>query len=436
MSKILIPFIDHTSINHKIYLRQKLTNGDEKSTCFWTGIYPELPINKLDYCAKFADKLLYYDTSIITTDDFLFLVSVLGFKIVNELLDDRAIEIYNNRSCKTSISTMATDEPFILNFSFDRKIDSEEKILEYQRNYRTVFEAQNRSQMLKIIDDAKLINIDDDWINLLNNETASDLMNVKIIGKLGLINDGKIIDRDHDYNQFLYNRIAYLNLYMALGKFLSLNNILLPEDLQKLLDVKLGAYIRYNSSIEHKAYSSITKYAGITDIYKLLQDNTIDYSDIIKIRKHKHSGEFRKWLESLTKSSLPASSNEVVDYVQLYNNAVKEGVKLERKAETILTKSIKFAIPTILGSIPIPEATIVSELVSASLFINDIFEYKFRPNVFIDDCLGGEIGKKINQKMLYDENAYYIYLHGKIPLNVACPCGSGVKYNKCHGLYR
>jgi len=413
----------------------KNSDGNINSTCYWSGIYPEFPINKLDICAQFADKLLCYDTCIITYEDYLFLVGVLGFKTVHTLYYEGAIEIYNNKGVKASITNVAENDPFILNFSFNNTMDPEKVIAEYQRIYNTEFNSEFNSQMIKILGDAKQVDFGDAFIRTLNEETTSDLNNPKITQKLGLLNGGKITDKDHDFNQFLYNRIAYLNLYMSLGNALSLNNIMLPAVIQDLLDVKLGAYSIYNNHEQYTAFTSITEYAGIEDTSKLISNGILNFSDIIKIRNNKHSAEFRSWLEKICRSGF-SSSSEVNDYVQLYNTAVKEGVKLKDTKESIILKSLKFAVPTAIGCIPTPITAGASLLMNTSLFIKDIVKKNFKPNIFIDDFLKEEISNKMNESKLRTENANFIKLYGKISPNEKCPCGSNKKYKKCHGIFR
>lgn len=430
MSKVLIPFIDHRAINHKFYIQYHMTNSSAFSTCYWTGIYPELDVEKFHVCAQFADALLCYDTCILTLNDYLYLISVLGFDIVNALLNEGAIEIYNNRDIKASIYSMTENDPLILYFTMEDKFNPEVKIREYQRIYNVSYNQKIIGMMQKALESSKQIAIEETWINTLNEEILNDLNNKKIITQLGLVNDGRIYDRDHDYNQFLYNRIAYLNLYMALGNTFSMNNILLPAEIQGLLDVKLGAYINSNNKDLFNAYSAITHYEGVLDIPKLLIDRTLNFYDIIRIRNNKHSREFRNWIEE---SSDKSSTIETIEH---YNTAIFESAKIIKR-ESIIPKILKFVIPTGLGLIPNNTATLVaSTLIGTSLFVKDLFDNKFRPNIFINDILKEEIGKKMNENMFRAENAYYIHKYGEILPDSNCPCNSGMIYKKCHGFYK
>ena len=317
MSRVLISFIDHKTINHKYYMGYALNTGDKQSTCFWTGIYPEVKVDDIKVCANLAEALLCYDNCIINIDDYLYLVGILGIDCVNALLSEGAIELYNNKEIKASISSMTKEDPFIINFFIKDNFNPEDKVQEFQRIYNISYDTKYISDIQKKIEQSKQVDINREWIDKLNTETTNDLKNPNITSHLGLINEGKIVDRDHDYNQFLYNRIAYLNLYMALENTMSLRNVLLPAEIQSLLEIKLGAYIE-DSNLQ-RAYSSIAQYEGVADVYSLICKGTMNFYDILKIRNNKYSGVFRRWLEDSTERT---SSRQAVEN---YNIAIKEG---------------------------------------------------------------------------------------------------------------
>lgn len=193
MSKVLIPFIDHAAINHKFYLRVQLADGRVKSTCYWSGIYPNLNISDNMKCAKLAENLLCYDTCLITIDDFLFLVNTLGIDIVNSLINEGALEVYNNNGMKAAITNMSDNDPFIINFSFNKTFDPEEYIREYQRIYNIQYDDKVVNCMTTLLSSTSFINVEESWIKNLNNEITNDLSNPLIIKNIGLVNDGSII---------------------------------------------------------------------------------------------------------------------------------------------------------------------------------------------------------------------------------------------------
>lgn len=124
MSTVLMPFVDHSTINHKFYLRADLTDNSFKSTCFWSGIYPTIDSNNIKTCALFLEKLLCYDKAMITVDDYLFLARNLERDLLKALIDDGAIEIYNNYGIKAGMSSFTDEDPITLSFYSNKSFDS------------------------------------------------------------------------------------------------------------------------------------------------------------------------------------------------------------------------------------------------------------------------------------------------------------------------
>jgi hypothetical protein len=149
----------------------------------------------------------------------------------------------------------------------------------------------------------------------------------------------------------------------------------------------------------------------------------------MRIRNNRKSIDFRRWLEQTSRNA------PLGDIVELYNTAIREGAELKVSKEGKLQKTLKFAIPTVIGFDPIVGG-VVSPLISASLFVHDLIKSTYRPSIFIENYLKKEIDSKMNDHKIRSENDYYRKEHGVIAVNSQCPCGSGKKYKKCHGRFR
>ena len=242
------------------------TDNSFKSTCFWSGLYPTIDSNDVKTCALFLEKLLCYDKAMITVDDYLFLARNFEIDFLNALMDDGAIEIYNNYGIKAGMSSFTDEDPITLSFYSNKSFDPEKHLVEYQRIYNYKFSDFNLRSILNNLTKLKSIDVNEEWIKALNEETIKDFNYKGITGNFGLINDGKIINRDRDYNQFLYNRLAYLNLYLSIGNELKIKDVALPVEIQTLLDVKIGAYIKPPNKDVHDGYTQIIEKSGIVDI--------------------------------------------------------------------------------------------------------------------------------------------------------------------------
>ena len=423
MSQIFISFIDHDALNHKFY-SQFIHDGKKFSTCYWSGIYPRLDVEDLKNCSFLANMLLCYDTCIVTVDDYLYLVKTLGYDIVNTMLREDAIQIYNNQELRASIFAQSDELPMILQFSRNSTITPDVKVREYQKIYGISYQDKYKPNLEKDIDEALEIKLDTAWFDLLNQEISTDLQNPKLLSRLELVNAGKIIDRDSDHNQYLYNRIAYLNQFLAIRNQLGITNMLLPPEIQELLDVKLGAFLSAPSMPVYTNFSSIIRGENISDLSSLVADNILSFEDILRIRQSKHSVDFRKWLDA---STLTSPDKDIID---LYNSAVKEGIPLEVH-ETIPKKIFKWAVPLALDAIPFGNT--LNGILGAISLVTDIFPKKFYPNIFINDHLKKEIDEKMLKNKFHTENKSFIQKYGVIQRNTPCPCGSNKKYKNCHG---
>lgn len=434
MSEAYVPIVLHNNLNHKYYYRACDINGTYTSTCYWSGIYPRVHREKEIAYTELSDKLLCYDTCCVNVNDYLYLVDVLGINMVNSLISEDALKIIDDNDIKMAIFNIQPNGSRIISFTSNNIKDPEFRINEYNRIYGSQIEQSNYPQVIRNILSSVRLENQEEMFNSLNEEIKKDFLNPNIMNNLGLINGGIIVDRDDDYNQYMYNRLAYLNLYLYMMSNLGFNNIVIPPEIQTLLDVKTGAYINSNFQRQLTAFSSICEINKVADIPKALQDKALDYNDILRIRSDKHAIEFRKWLSKACSNNAPFTYKEVQDIAELYNAACTEKSKFELIWNKDYIKVLKFVIPTVIGSIPDPIAMGSGAAVGLSIFsIDTIMSKKFRPSMFIDGCLKKYVDEKLLAMKKAQENAYFIQQLGKIDRNDLCPCGSKLKYKKCHG---
>ena len=434
MSKAFVPIVYHNNINHKYYFRAPDLNDNFASTCFWSGIYPSITNEKEVAYTEISDKLLCYDTCYVSINDYLYLVKMIGINTVNSLVSEGAIKIIDDKEIKIAVFDIKPNGSRLISFDSNHNLDLEKNVREYYRIQGININDNEYPKIIKNILSAKKIENHTSMISSLNEEISNDLLNPNIIDNLGLINNGVIVDRDNDYNQFLYNRIAYLNLYLYIINNLEINNLILPPEIQILFNVKTGAYINSNYQKELEVFSNICEVNNIANIPKAIQEKALDFNDILRIRTNKHAVEFRKWLEVIcTKGS--SSNLETQDLSKLYNEACNNKGKFEIIWEKKYIKTLKFAIPALLSLLPDPvTATIGGTTAGAAIFVTDtILAKKYRPNMFIDEYLKEYVDDKLTTMKREQENKYFIQQIGNIQRNELCPCGSGLKHKKCHG---
>ncbi|MEN6462666.1 MAG: SEC-C domain-containing protein [Syntrophomonas sp.] len=430
MSKAFVPIVLHDNINHKYYIKAVDENGKNISTCYWSGIYPRVLIEKSIAYTELSDKLLCYDTCYINVNDYLYLVGVLGIGIVNTLISEDALKIIDDQDIRIAIFDINQDGVRSISFDSNHNHDLEVRVAEYYRIHGFQIEKTEFPKIIKnILPSAKLDN-SKEMIADLNREINKDLSNLNIISNLGLINNGLITDRDNDYNQYIYNRVAYLNLFLYMINSLGLENIILPPEIQSLLDIKTGAYINSNFKKEFDAFTKICQINGVANIPKALSDKAIDFNDILRIRADKHAIRYREWLEEVCKNKQSLTDKDGQDIAQLYNVACTNNSKFEVIWNNDYAKVLKFVIPIGVGCI---EPLTGVGLKAAVFSVDTILSKRFRPNMFVDEFLKKYIDKQLLIMKRDQENNYFIKHLGKISKNDLCPCGSGRKYKKCHG---
>lgn len=119
--------------------------------------------------------------------------------------------------------------------------------------------------------------------------------------------------------------------------------------------------------------------------------------------------------------------------VEMYNQANSIGDVLKVSRENNYIKTLKFAIPTVIGFIPFVGGYI-SNAIGTKMYISDMINNNYKPKIFVEKYLKKFTESKMLEYKIKSENDYLMKVHGKIYPNDRCPCGSGKKYKNCHGV--
>ncbi|WP_035269780.1 SEC-C metal-binding domain-containing protein, partial [Acinetobacter sp. Ver3] len=92
---------------------------------------------------------------------------------------------------------------------------------------------------------------------------------------------------------------------------------------------------------------------------------------------------------------------------------------------------IKWIVPTIIGVLNTPLG-IAASLVE-NFFISKILQ-GWNPNLFLDDVLGKKLTQLENNFKVQEERKLILERFNGIQRNALCPCQSGKKFKKCHGM--
>ena len=88
-------------------------------------------------------------------------------------------------------------------------------------------------------------------------------------------------------------------------------------------------------------------------------------------------------------------------------------------------------MPTIIGIINTPLGLVASSV--ENFFISKILQ-GWNPNLFLDDVLGKKLTQLENNFKIQEERKIILERSKDIQRNEPCPCQSGKKFKKCHGV--
>lgn len=135
---------------------------------------------------------------------------------------------------------------------------------------------------------------------------------------------------------------------------------------------------------------------------------------ILDIRESFNSKLFRNWFAN------PDVSEQDIYYELLKEHGLSSKINL-----------LKWIVPTIIGILHTPLG-VATSLVE-SFFISKILQ-GWNPNLFLDDVLGKKLTQLENNFKVQEERKIILDRFKGIQRNELCPCQSGKKFKKCHGL--
>lgn len=357
MSSIFIPYINQAELDHKFFYSYKY-NGIDRYATVSSGLYESLEIEKQSAYALIFQQLLIYDQVYITFKDFYYLTDYIDHGFLRELLSSGAIRLVDTQMFKFSI-VIEEDRQMIL---MDKENRLDREILKKHKNLKGTLKTKIYSNTIKIENDA-------DFIKKICDSGNNDLKNENIQSELNLN-----MNREHYLkNQYIYNRIYYLNYFMSIIENLSIPNLYQDKVLHQIYKTKAETMGR---DIEG-GFEEILRLENVPSIEELILNNQLSVSDFQKIREGKSCKQFREWIASNPKANNPDKK----DILSAYHRACIEEGKLESAVDSIVYKSLMFAA----GFIPV-----VGPLITlADTFKNPVIK-SWKPNFFINQLRNQE----------------------------------------------
>jgi hypothetical protein len=313
MSKILLPYVFHSTIDNKYYIHTtpKLGKDGKKtfdSLVFNTGIR-QLYEEEYNKAYLFLlDMLLLYDVCYIPADDLVYLFSVIGKDNSEKIINSGAIETYDSFSSKIAVySFQGKYTTFIESIKDKEKIKDRIERLAKNLPKNSNYKEWYTKSITRYYEKSFYLNNFNDLIYSASMKSLADIEKPNVIK---IIENSRSEETDKvDYNQIKLNRLLHFHYYVNLTKHIGCDYLFVPKELNELFDYYNVEEI-FKDDLNH-VFDNIRFLEDIPDIPKLIEEGTISIDDVLEIRKSKESHQFRKWINKVYKDKPDISDDEI-----------------------------------------------------------------------------------------------------------------------------
>lgn len=211
-----------------------------------------------------------------------------------------------------------------------------------------------------------------------------------------------------------------LRLYEVIESYLlqdkhNLSNSLVDDYGQNYLESKF--FINDNNLGEGtrklNLFVDISTQKRIPNFYYMYKKGSLEMSQFLDLRETFNSKLFRSWFTD------PTNTKEDIYYELMKNHSINIKFNL-----------IKWLVPTIIGVLNTPLGVASSV---ENFFISKLLQ-GWNPNLFLDDILSKKLNTLENKFELENQREKMLQRYKNIDRNSPCPCQSGKKFKKCHGV--
>lgn len=395
-----------SSISHLSAMNEKGEDVKEKEFRYMGFIRNEDYPILIDNCIEklFVSLLLYKDLYLSDTD-FLKVIQTIGVPNAIILLERKIIKILPRYQDPHVIVHKSTNplitktwhelEP-IMYLGGLRELDKHYKKFSVNESYK--------AKIVQYFENAHVV--------LRDNDESIFLRNIEILKQEEKFNFSNL-----DYQ----NTFRALRLYGVVESYLlqekyNLSNSLVDDYGQKYLESKFFINNRNMHSSEKKLnlFVNISNEKRIPDFYNMFKKGSIGMNQFLDLRDSFNSKLFRNWFTN------PDISEQEIYYELMKKHEINFQMNF-----------IKWLVPTIIGIINTPLGVVASAV--DNYFISKILQ-GWNPNLFLDDVLGKKLNKLEDQFNLEKEREIILQRFKGIERNALCPCQSGKKFKKCHGV--
>lgn len=358
---------------------------------------------------SFFQSILIHDEILVSYSDYLKLIEFIGIEDTLKLLDAKIIKII---MLKSNICLMRKDN---IRSSLDiisLQGDLMEKF-EKEVSKRTDISSHQKSQFIQFTDNSKIIIEDRDSIDLVYKEIISDIKANQTLNYINITSPS--IDDMSFIDSLKVLRISNILQGLILQNHLKVDCITQDAHSKDYLNSKLGFLADQYSLNSLECFTTITEKKKIPDIYQIYKSKIMTMDEIIKCRETYNGSIFRKWLESKD-----YDQDELL--VALLNSSTRDKGFI---------KFLRWVYPNLAGLVNVFSGAAAAAF--DSYIVNKIID-GWKPSFFLDDILKGRIDRRIELHAASEKRDEIMKRFGKVGRNDTCPCQSGKKFKKCHGI--
>ena len=245
------------------------------------------------------------------------------------------------------------------------------------------------------------------------HETKRDLVSLDFLTDREFY---RIINGRAEYNMLSNLRLHHLNMLSVIAAELRMDGMRVDGAINKLMLKKSTSVLSHPIPDGVEALSCIHQQKGFPDLGQLFVDKVIGLDEIIKLRDSFQGKMFRFWAK----------------HDEYEENQMRQDVM--NSVHSILGSRMGTALRMIACNLVGVTGFIPGLVASAtdSYVVNKILN-GWHPNLFLDDKLKRMLDDRIEENKKAREIEEREARFKGVGRNDLCPCGSGLKYKRCHG---
>ncbi|MCZ4374354.1 SEC-C domain-containing protein [Vibrio diazotrophicus] len=337
----------------------------------------------------------------------LLLIESLGISEVSKLLEQKVLKVAFGLD-----DFVVTIKPNKLELDSISLEWSSMEGFERRASRHNKYKTNELNRLMQYVDNNS-VSLGKEDSKIVTSEISSDLSNAKIRTNLGI--ESESTNNILPVDVYRMVRLSTIAQGLITQNSLGIESIYQDGYAKDYVNSKLGAFSSVVGNDSVQTFSNVMNLKGIPDIYTLYKRDVITLDDIINYRNTFNGTIFRKWFASEN-----YDEKEVVR--TLINNESKE---------KSMSKFIRFLYPNIAGILnPVLGA---ASSAFDSYIVGKVLD-GWKPSLFLDDVLKRNIDEKVRIFEMKKKREQFVKRFGSVGRNDLCPCQSGKKFKKCHGV--